>query len=100
MCELGIEQSHLLKKIKRFKNYSHYGIYRYKMDITTIQLNKETKDKISSFGMKGDSYDDILKRIYSLAVKEQLREFLLSSENTISIEEARKEAEKLWPRSK
>jgi len=70
------------------------------MDITTIQLNKETKDKISSFGMKGDSYDDILKRIYSLAVKEQLREFLLSSENTISIKEARKEAEKLWPRSK
>ena len=50
------------------------------MDITTIQLNKETKDKISSFGMKGDSYDDILKRIYLLAVKEQLREFLLSSE--------------------
>ena len=70
------------------------------MDITTIQLKKETKDKISSFGMKGDSYDDIIKRIYSLAVKEQLREFLLSSENTISIEEARKEAEKIWPRSK
>ena len=70
------------------------------MGITTIQLNKKTKDKISSFGMKGDSYDDILKRIYSLAVKEQLREFLLSSENTISIKEARKEAEKLWPRSK
>ena len=73
---------------------------KFKMDITTIQLNKETKNKISSFGMKGDSYDDILKRIYSLAVKEQLREFLLSSENTISIEEARREAEKLWPRSK
>ncbi len=70
------------------------------MATTTIQLNKETKDKISSFGMKGDSYDDILKRIYLLAVKEQLREFLLSSENTISIEEARKEAEKLWPKSK
>ena len=70
------------------------------MDITTIQLNKETKDKISSFGVKGESYNDILKRIYLLAVKEQLREFLLSSENTISIEGARKEAEKLWPRSK
>ena len=70
------------------------------MDTTTIQLKKETKNKISSFGMKGDSYDDIIKRIYSLAVKEQLREFLLSSENTISIEEARKEAEKIWPRSK
>ncbi len=70
------------------------------MDITTIQLSKETKDKISSFGIKGESYDDILKKIYSLAVKEQLREFLLSSENTVSIEEARKEVEKQWPRSK
>ena len=39
------------------------------MDITTIQLSKETKDKISSFGIKGESYDDIIRRIYSLAVK-------------------------------
>ncbi len=70
------------------------------MDITTIQLSKETKDKISSFGIKGESYDDILKRVYSLAVKEQLRAFLLSSEGTISIEEARKELNKKWPKSR
>jgi len=68
------------------------------MDITTIQLNKETKDKISSFGIKGESYNDILKRIYLLAVKEQLREFLLSSEGTIPIEEAIKEADEKWPK--
>ena len=55
------------------------------MEITTIQLSKETRDKISSFGVKGESYEVILKRIYSFAVKEQLREFLLSSEGTISI---------------
>lgn len=70
------------------------------MDITTIQLSKETKDKISSFGVKGESYDEIIKRIYSLAVKEQLKEFLLSSEGTISIEEAKKELNKKWPRSR
>jgi hypothetical protein len=70
------------------------------MDITTIQLSKETKDKISSFGVKGESYDDILKRVYSLAVKEQLRNFLMSSEGCISIEEARKELDKKWPRLK
>lgn len=70
------------------------------MEITTIQLSKETKDKISSFGTKGESYDDILRRIYVLAVKEQLREFLLSSDGTISIEEARKELDKKWPRLK
>jgi hypothetical protein len=70
------------------------------MKTTTIQLSKETKDKLSSFGIKGESYDVILQRIYSLAVKEQLRRFLMSSDNTISIEEARKEADKKWPRSK
>ncbi len=70
------------------------------MEITTIQLSKETKEKICSFGVKGDSYEDIIKRIYFLAVKEQLREFLLSSEGTISIDEARKELNKKWPRSK
>ena len=70
------------------------------MDITTIQLSKETKEKISSFGIKGESYDAILKRIYSFAVKEQLRTFLMSGEGFISIEEARKELNKKWPRSK
>jgi len=68
------------------------------MDISTIQLSKETKKKISSFGIKGESYDAILKRIYSMAVKEQLREFLMSEEECISIEDARKEADKKWPR--
>jgi len=70
------------------------------MEITTIQLSKDTKARISSFGVKGESYDDILRRIYDLAVKTQLRDFLMSSENTVSIDEARREVEKKWPRSK
>jgi len=70
------------------------------MEITTIQLSKETKEKLSSFGMKGESYDTILQRIYSFAVKEQLRRFLMSDEGYISIEDARKELDKKWPRSK
>ncbi len=68
------------------------------MDITTIQLSKETKDKIASLGAKGESYDEIIKRIYSLAVKEQLRNFLMSDEGFIPIEDAIKEADKKWPR--
>jgi hypothetical protein len=68
------------------------------METTTIQLSKETKDKISSFGVKGESYDEILKRIYSLALKEQLRNFLMSDEGFIPIEDAIKEAEQKWPR--
>jgi len=57
---------------------------------TTIQLSNEMKDKIASFGSKSDTYEDIIGRIYALAIKEQLREFLMSSENTITLEEARK----------
>ena len=67
--------------------------------ITTIQLNKETKDKISTFGSKGESYDDIIRRIYALALKEQLREFLMSDKGFIPIEEAIREADKKWPKS-
>jgi len=68
------------------------------MEITTIQLSKETKDKISSFGAKGESYDEILKRIYSFAVKEQLRNFLMSDGGFVPIEDAIKEADKKWPK--
>jgi len=68
------------------------------MEITTIQLSKELKNSIASFGSKSETYDTILKRIYTLAVREQLREFLMSSDNCISIDEAIKEAEEKWPK--
>ncbi len=68
--------------------------------VTTIQLAEETKALIATFGTKEDTYDGILRRMYRLAVKEQLREFLMSSENTISLDEARKRLAKRWPRSK
>jgi hypothetical protein len=67
---------------------------------STIQISNETKKLISSFGTKEDSYEDIIKRIYNIAVKEQLREFLMPSKRYLSIEEARAEVEKEWPRSK
>ena len=33
-------------------------------------------------------------------IEEHLREFLMSDENCVTIEEARKEANERWPRSK
>ena len=65
---------------------------------STIQLSPETKNLINSFGMKEDTYETIIKRICGLAVKEQLREFLMSSENCVPIEDAIKEAEEKWPK--
>ena len=66
--------------------------------VTTIQLSKETKGLIGTFGTKEDTYEDIIKRMYKLAVKEQLREFLMSSYNTVSLQQARKELNEKWPR--
>jgi len=63
---------------------------------TTIQLTEETKELIGTFGTKNETYEDIIRRMYELAVKEQLREFLLSSENTIPIDEAIRRAKKRW----
>jgi predicted CopG family antitoxin len=70
------------------------------MKITTIQLSNEMKEKLATFGSKNESYDTILRRVYGLAVKEQLRDFLMSSEGFISIDDARKELNKIWPRLK
>jgi hypothetical protein len=67
---------------------------------STIQISSETKKLISSFGTKEETYEDIIKRIYDLAVKEQLRQFLMPSKRYLSIDEARAEVEKKWPRSK
>jgi len=64
--------------------------------MTTIQISQKTKELISTFGSKEDTYEDIIKRMYSFAVKEQLREFLMSSDNTITLEEARKRHVKRW----
>ncbi len=64
---------------------------------TTIQISQKTKELISTFGTKEDTYEDIVKRMYELAIKEQLREFLMSTEGYVPIEDAIKEAERKWP---
>lgn len=64
---------------------------------STIQVSKETKELIGTFGTKEDTYESILKKMYSLAVKEQLRDFLMSSKNTITLDEAKKRLSKKWP---
>jgi len=78
---------------KKIINYSRYSSYRM---ATTIQISNETKNLISTFGAKGDTYEVIIKRMYDFAVKEQLREFLLSSKDAIPIGEAIKMAKKEW----
>jgi hypothetical protein len=65
---------------------------------TTIQLSNETKELIGTFGTKEDTYEDIIKKMYSMAVKEQLRQFLMSSKGTLTLDEARTRLSKKWSR--
>ena len=78
--------------MKSFINYGDYSDYM----TSTIQLSNETKKLISTFGTKEETYEDIIKRLYDVAVKVQLREFLMSSEDAIPIDEAIKRAKKKW----
>lgn len=64
--------------------------------VTTIQLSEELKKKIASFGSKEETYEQILERIYSLAVSEHLRLFLMSNENTVPVKEALERAKAKW----
>lgn len=80
-------------KIRKFIYYGNYSSYN--MESTTIQISRETKSAISTFGTKEDTYDDIIKRMYDLAVKEQLREFLFSKK-AIPIDEAIRRAKERW----
>jgi hypothetical protein len=65
---------------------------------TTIQLSNETKELIGTFGNKEDTYEDIIKKMYSMAVKEQLRQFLMSTDGTLTLDEAKKRLSKKWSR--
>jgi len=62
---------------------------------TTIQVNLETKEKLKTFGKKGETYEEIINRLYDIAVQQQLREFLFSGK-AIPIEDAIKRAKQRW----
>ena len=63
--------------------------------MSTIQISKETKELIGTMGSKGESYETIIKRLYALATKEQLREFFFA-QKAVPIDDAIAKAKKKW----
>lgn len=70
------------------------------MENTTIAISNEVRDRIKEFGNKGETYSEIIARLLESARKRMLHDLLMNEEGTVTIEEARKEVEKRWPRSK
>lgn len=68
------------------------------MTNTTIAISEEIREGIKEFGIKGETYTEILSRLIKSAKERQLHDLLMNEEGTISIEDAIKEAEKRWPR--
>jgi len=66
------------------------------METTTISIAKETRDKIKEFGVKGETYTDILERLYASAQERLLHDILLSNKDAIPIQQAIKESHEQW----
>lgn len=46
-----------------------YGVMPVGDDVTTIQINKMTRDELREFGKKGETYDRVLQRLMLIARK-------------------------------
>ncbi len=63
---------------------------------TTISISTETREKIKEFGSKGDTYTDILEKLYQSAKERQLQDLLMDESNCVPIKDALKRAKKRW----
>ena len=58
--------------LKQKNNYSSYESYKLMSDITTIPVSKKFHDWLKSKGKKGESYEDVIKRLLKPEFLEQL----------------------------
>jgi len=65
---------------------------------TTISISLETREKLKNLGRAGDSYDDVINRMYELTKKNLLMAYLYDETDSVNIEKALKEAKKKWPK--
>jgi predicted CopG family antitoxin len=63
---------------------------------TTIAISEDVRDMIKEFGSKGETYDDILKKMLNSARERQLQELLMDDADCIPVEEALAKARKKW----
>ena len=66
--------------------------------VTTISLSEEMKEKLRHLGKAGETYDDIVRRMYEATKKNLLLNYLNDISDSVSIDMAIKEARKRWPK--
>ncbi|MFH1649906.1 MAG: hypothetical protein ABIA93_05130 [Candidatus Woesearchaeota archaeon] len=54
---------------------------------TMIQVDVETRDKIKSLGRMGESYTEVLEKLYRLAIRKQMENYLMDTSGYMDLDE-------------
>jgi len=63
---------------------------------TTISISGDLKGKIRNLGRTGDSYEDIIRRMYEHTRKDILISYLHDTSDSVTIDEAISQAKQKW----
>ena len=63
---------------------------------TTIAISDDIRDEIKEFGSKGETYDQILRKLLASAKERQLQELLMDESDCVPIGQALERAKKRW----
>lgn len=66
------------------------------MKTTTISISKELKDKIANLGKAGESYEDVIRRMYDFTRKNLLLEWLQDETGCLTPQEALDRLERFY----
>ncbi|MFH1181489.1 MAG: antitoxin VapB family protein [Candidatus Woesearchaeota archaeon] len=61
---------------------------------TTISISVEMKEKLKNLGRAGDSYDDVIRKMYEVTRKNLLMTYLYDESDSVGIDEAIAKARK------
>ena len=57
---------------------------------STISLSNEMKEKLRNLGRAGESYEDVIRRMYEITKSNMLLRYLYDETGTMTIDEARR----------
>lgn len=65
---------------------------------TSISISEEMREKIRNLGKSGESYDDIIRRMYENTSSNLLMHYLYDESDSVSLHDALNEARKRYPK--
>ena len=66
---------------------------------TTISISFDLKEKLRNLGRGGESYEQVIRRMYDMTRKSILLTYLYDTSDSVTIDDAILEARKKWQKS-